>query len=169
MKTNFYACLATLLCVATAQGQVQPYVPYDGSSQPYAGHPMSDIGYCDCGEAVCGCEPTTSMPQCGCASAPMCGCESAPPCDYDNGHIGFEATCGTELVCEPGCDDMVNCSSGGCDGCGSNSCMGNCPLAGLMSCSGGDEPFSLFGSCGNFTMGGWVQLGYHDENNTLVQ
>tara|TARA_R110002049_G_scaffold2750_7_gene22072 strand:+ start:7809 stop:8972 length:1164 start_codon:yes stop_codon:yes gene_type:complete len=72
-----------------------------------------------------------------------------------------------ELACEPGCDDYISCDSGACDSGGG--CGGGCPIGGLLGKfkGGSDEPFELFGSCGNLSMGGWIQMGYHDENNTL--
>ena len=162
MTTKTYVCLAMFLCVTlpggmAASGNEYPQVQYRTHQvQPAPGDAVSQVGCCDCGEAVCGCEQ---------AMTPECGCEVSSPCGCDMGSSACgecEATCGMELACQPGCDDYVSCGGGAKSG----SCFGDgCSLAGLSG--GGDDAFELFGSVGNFSMGGWVQLGYHDENNTL--
>lgn len=69
--------------------------------------------------------------------------------------------------CESGCD--TGCDGGGCStGCNS-CCDSGLGLGSLFSrrCSNG-EPQRLFGiGCSNITVGGWTQVGYHDENNNL--
>jgi len=64
-----------------------------------------------------------------------------------------------------GCDTAITGNSNGAcyDGCGSGSlfdagCLGDCELG---------DPCSLFGECRGFTVGGWVQVGYHDSNLIL--
>ena len=156
MRIGILGCLATLLCVIAANGN-EPQ--YGQLSHAYATNGSSGqvapVVHCDCGEAVCGCEQTVVSPECGCETAPLCGCApSAALC------APCESTCGMELPCAAGCDDGLGCSTGG-------SCLGSCPLGGLMESGSSSDAFSLFGSVGNFSMGGWVQLGYHDEANSL--
>jgi len=78
-----------------------------------------------------------------------------------------EPACGCEIV-----ESDCGCSDGSCDGCcdsGCDSgCMSGCGL--LDDCSlMGDcclgDPWQLFGSVGQYDVGGWVSLGYH--NNAL--
>ena len=77
-----------------------------------------------------------------------------------------EAVCGCEAVVPQGGCDMGGCDMGGCDGmpaCETGcDCGGGCPLGGCLSgdCGLGD-PFTLFGTVGNFSIGGWTQIGYH--------
>lgn len=104
---------------------------------------------------------------CDCGSGPDCGCEVAM----------------SDFGCDESCDG--DCGSGGCGsgGCGSMAGhgvsksgllggRGNGHFEGSLFDSGflGDgelgEPWELFGECCGFTMGGWVQLGYH--NNSLL-
>jgi hypothetical protein len=79
----------------------------------------------------------------------------------------------------PAASDCNNCGSSYCGGCDSvpacgceNGCDGfDCPSSGIlddgcMDCELGD-PYTLLGHCGNFKMGGWVQLGYHNKNLQL--
>ena len=92
---------------------------------------------CDCTDAACGCEVAPSL-------TPVCGCESA----------GTAAGCGCEFA---GCD------AGGCDmPCCDSSC-GECPLG---DCDLGD-PFTLFGDDCGWSIGGWLQMGYHSKANGL--
>ncbi len=69
-------------------------------------------------------------------------------CDCD------EPICGCEPVAEEGACD-AGCEPG-CDGIG----------GGLLSCTEGDlgDPFSLFGEVGPYSVGGWLQLGYHSNS-----
>ncbi len=68
-----------------------------------------------------------------------------------------EVACGCDGPCDGGCAMGGSC---GCDnGCAGGLCDHGC-LCG--DCDLGD-PFTLFGTCGNFKMGGWVQLGYTDK------
>jgi hypothetical protein len=72
-------------------------------------------------------------------------------CDCD------EPICGCEPVAEEGSCD-AGCDSS-CDGMG-------CGL-GLLDRMGGDldDPFTLFGSVGPYSVGGWLQLGYHSNSD----
>ncbi len=83
----------------------------------------------------------------GCAEFvdPACGCEIA--------HCGGQCIggCGGGVGCGNGCCGDADCGCG--DSCGP-----------LLDCNLGD-PFSLFGTVGNFSIGGWASLGYH--NNAL--
>lgn len=64
-----------------------------------------------------------------------------------------------ELPC--GCDGACDCDpymSSDCDdGCDSAGCLAN-----GMNCDLGD-PFTLFGSVGSISVGGWAQFGYHNK------
>ncbi len=82
---------------------------------------------------------------CDCG-APVCGCETTEGCDSGNG-------CDSNGCCDSGCDSM--------------GCLGKGKLRGritsyLDDCCHGDQ-WSLFGSVGNFSVGGWTQLGYFDR------
>jgi len=57
-----------------------------------------------------------------------------------------------------GGDPCGNCDAPCCGGYGQTSCFDSETLG---------DPYSLFGNCGNFTIGGWAQLGYHSQNNIL--
>ncbi|MCG8651371.1 MAG: porin, partial [Pirellulales bacterium] len=79
-----------------------------------------------------------------------------------------QPVCGCETItnCDAGC-----CDSGGCDSCCDSGCglglgsrLGD--LIGLGDCCLGD-PYTLFGEHCGWSAGGWVQLGYHSEANTL--
>lgn len=81
---------------------------------------------------------------CDCGE-PVCGCEAADPCCDDG--------------CDGGCDSACGCGSGlgsMLDGCS----LGDCCLG---------EKWSLFGNGnhGNFSAGGWLQMGYHSKANGL--
>ncbi len=69
--------------------------------------------------------------------------------------------------CDTGCDSGCDTSCGGCDSCGF-SALGGIDLLGDC-CLG--EPFSLsdqlFCEGSAWSVGGWSQIGYHDENNGL--
>ena len=68
--------------------------------------------------------------------------------------------------CDTGCGNY--CDSG-CDSCCSSSCCG-CGLGSLFDCCLGDEfkvGSMLFDDCSQWSIGGWTQLGYHDESNGL--
>ncbi|TWT92104.1 porin [Stieleria varia] len=78
---------------------------------------------------------------CDCGE-PACGCEAA-----DLGCCDTDSAC-----CDSGCD-------GGCDsGCGLG--IGDC-LTGGDCCLG--DPWSLFGTEGAYSVGGWIQMGYHSK------
>ncbi|WP_164102820.1 porin [Candidatus Laterigemmans baculatus] len=67
-----------------------------------------------------------------------------------------EVVCGCEEVLAPacGCEGMVE---GGCDGaCGG--CASGCDLG---------DPFRLIGEHGNWSAGGWIQMGYHNNDIPL--
>ena len=70
-------------------------------------------------------------------------------CDCD------EPICGCEPVAEEGACD-AGCDSS-CDGMGCN--------LGLLNKGGLDDPFTLFGEVGPYSVGGWLQLGYHSSTN----
>ena len=125
-----------------------------------AGGPSADGNYHALYQAAPG--STGQVAQVSCCDAEVgCGCEV--PCDCDvaceptcDSGCCEEPACGAELCCETGCD-------GGCDsacGCGGGSCLGDL----LGDCCHG-EPFALFGECGAWSAGGWIQMGYH--NNAL--
>ncbi|MCM2371159.1 outer membrane beta-barrel protein [Aporhodopirellula aestuarii] len=91
---------------------------------------------CDCGEPVCGCEPTCCDPVCGdnLCCEPECGCEVA---------------CCEDTCCDSGCD------SAGC-------AIGGCELGGCLPMGDCGDPCSLFGDIGHgINVGGWASLGYH--------
>lgn len=68
-----------------------------------------------------------------------------------------EPICGCELVrVEPPC-----CDNNSCDSMHSGDCLGKLSCCG--SCCLGD-PYSLFGEHCGYSVGGWVQLGYQNEN-----
>ena len=89
---------------------------------------------------------------CDCGQ-PVCGCDPA----------GCDTTCnsGCETGCDTGCaatcDSACGCDSGCDSGCGLGSCT-DCDLG---------DPFALFGEHCGYSMGGWIQLGYHSKGNTL--
>lgn len=77
-----------------------------------------------------------------------------------------EAVCGCEPVgCQTG-----GCESGICDGACGGGCDSGCGL-GLGGHGAGDcclgDPYKLFGDCGNYSAGGWIQMGYHNKNLPL--
>lgn len=90
------------------------------------------------------CESTN----CDCGE-PVCGCEVAcePAC-------GCEGACDCEVTCDSGCDSM--CGSGIGLGLGLGDLIGDCCLG---------EPYTLFGECDGFSIGGWAQFGYHSKNS----
>ncbi|MFK8113988.1 MAG: porin [Rubripirellula sp.] len=97
----------------------------------------------------CGCEPVAS---CGCEAAADCGCEM----------MSVPASCGCEAAADCGCEMG---GGFGCDsGCDSGCDCGGCPLG--MECDLGD-PFTLFGEHCGWSVGGWLQLGYHNKANSL--
>ncbi len=139
---------------------------------------------CGCGDAICGCEAVV-----GCGAGPACGCE--PACGVSGGCVGLGCesaiTTGPACGCEPACGAGPSCAAGpacgfepacgvdpcsgadpcGGSGCGGGSCLGDCCLGGgCFDCCLG-EPCRLLGDCGNFSAGGWISLGYHDEANSL--
>lgn len=78
----------------------------------------------------------TEIQQVSCeCDEPICGCE--PVADED--------------ACDAGSDDS-------CDGMGRS--------LGLLDCGKGDlgDPFTLFGEVGPYSVGGWLQLGYHSND-----
>lgn len=103
---------------------------------------------------------------CDCGGGPDCGCEVAMP-DF-----------GCDGTCDGGCDGACGSSRGsaikhGVSACGGLGCSGDDCCEGSLFDSGflGDcdlgDPWELFGECCGFTMGGWVQLGYHSDNLIL--
>ncbi|MEM6980043.1 MAG: porin [Planctomycetota bacterium] len=98
---------------------------------------LAPVGFFDgCGDGGCDecmeCEPAIE-PDCGCETS--CDCQCEEPCGCDTAY---------------GCDSAGGCDDGGCGG----------ALPGLFDCDLGDA-FSLFGEAGGYTIGGWVQTGYH--------
>ena len=86
---------------------------------------------------------------CDCGE-PVCGCEPVFGCDADG-------------CLDAGCDGLCD---GGCDsagGLGSGLGLGS---LGLGDCCLGD-PFTLFGECGAWSAGGWIQMGHHNKNIPL--
>ena len=80
--------------------------------------------------------PQTGVASVGCdCGQPVCGCEAV-------------GACGGGL-CDSGCDS-------GCDACcdGGGCLLGDCCLG---------EPWTLFGDCGPWSAGGWIQMGYHNR------
>ena len=125
--------MATLCCFGgtlTVQGQT----PIDEGI-------IAQVGHCDCGEAICGCESVGGCCDSGCDSGDSCGCEAVSSCDSG----------GCDSACDSGCG---GCSSG-------------CPLLGGLTDCCLSDPFVLFGEHCGWSAGGWVQLGYHSEANTL--
>jgi hypothetical protein len=85
----------------------------------------------------------SSSGDCGCAGEASCGCE--------------EASCG----CEPSCGCDNGCSSCGCN---DGSCLfGDCCLGDAWTLKSCYDPCG----CCEHTVGGWVSLGYYDDNNRL--
>ncbi len=86
---------------------------------------------------------------CDCGE-PVCGCEPVAACDSD---------CCNDGCCDSGCDSC--CDSG----CGLGDCLG------MGDCLSGDcchgDPYTLFGDCGPYSAGGWMQLGYFNKPNSL--
>ena len=77
-----------------------------------------------------------------------------------------EPTCSAGDCCDPCCDD--GCGDGCCDTCcGGNGCCDTCLLGG---CCLGEQWLlkdAIVGPCCWLDMGGWTQLGYHDEATRL--
>ncbi|QEG43841.1 porin [Roseimaritima ulvae] len=123
------------------------YITEASAQQPYAVQPVGfhQAVACDCGEPACGCETTACEPACGCED-PACGCET----------VSCDPACGCEdlAACDSGCDSA--CDAPG--GCGGSCCLGDCDLG---------DPCTLFGEHDNFSVGGWLQLGYHTKANGL--
>jgi len=91
---------------------------------------------CDCGEPVCGCEEVAC-------------CDADPCCDSG---------------CDAGCCDSGCCDSGCCDsGFGLGLMDHFDDMIGCGDCCLGD-PCSLFGECGPYSAGGWVQTGFHTSD-----
>jgi hypothetical protein len=82
-----------------------------------------------------------------------------------------EPVCGCEPVLGLGAD---GCAGAGCDGLCDGGCDSACGLGsrlglgglGLGDCNLGD-PFTLFGECGAWSAGGWIQMGHHNKNIPL--
>lgn len=129
MRLSKLAFLAAVCCGTALTAGTNTFAAEAGVVQ---------VGYCDCGQAVCGCESVGCCDSCGEAS---CGCEVA--------------------ACDTGCD--IGCDSGCDSGCG---CGSGCPLGECIECNLGD-PYSLFGEHCGYSAGGWLQLGYHNKANTL--
>jgi hypothetical protein len=133
MRLKRLAFLAAMCCCGTAMTAAH------STAAGEAG--VIQVGYCDCGEAVCGCEPVADC--CGGCGEAVCGCEPVAACDSG--------------CCDSGCDS----------GCAAGSCLtGCCSLKGCMKCDLGD-PCSILGECGPYSAGGWVQMGYFNKANTL--
>ena len=94
-----------------------------------------------------------------CASAcdcgePVCGCEQVDSCCDPCGDSCDSGCC--DVGCDSGCDSAYGCGSG-------------CPLGlpGLLGdCCLGDQ-WTLFGEHCGWTAGGWAQMGYHSNANSL--
>lgn len=119
MKLSKLALLAAICCGSTAFAADNHTAYYESGLQ--AGSGIAQVGFCDCGEADCGCEAVTD---CGCSD----GCDGG---------------------CDGGCDSACGLDLGG---------LGCCDL---------DDPMTLFGSYKNYSAGGWLQMGYHSEGNSL--
>jgi hypothetical protein len=85
-------------------------------------------------------EASDSSSSCGCAEEAGCGCE--------------ESSCGCEPSC--GCNGGCGCDDGGC-------LFGDCCLGDAWTLKSCYDPC---GTC-DHTVGGWVSLGYYDDNNRL--
>lgn len=140
MKRKLLATLALMCCgvgVADAQSPQSLY-PSHATQQ----HGIAQVGYCDAAEISCGCEGP-----CDC-SIPM-----------DDAGCGFESGCDSCGAVDAGCGCEVGTCDSGCD----SGCGGGCSLSLL----GGDcdlgDPWSLFGSEGNISVGGWIQMGTHTK------
>ncbi|QDT03010.1 hypothetical protein K227x_13890 [Rubripirellula lacrimiformis] len=107
---------------------------------------VSQVSHCDCGLSDCGCD--AAMPALGCDG----GCEGN--CD---GGCGLRDCGGNDWI-DAGCGDLAACDTG---------CGGGLFDNGFLSDSELGDPYNLLGECCGFTMGGWVQLGYHNKNLSL--
>jgi hypothetical protein len=91
------------------------------------------------------------LTSCECADEPACGCEEeAAECGDGCG----DDACGDVGCCESADDCCSTCCDSGC------SLLGDCCLG---------DPWTLqdsvCGPCAPFTIAGWMQFGYHDEND----
>ncbi|MEM6472529.1 MAG: porin [Planctomycetota bacterium] len=89
-------------------------------------------------------ELVSHLAACDCGE-PVCGCEDIDDCCDPCGD-----SC--DGGCATGCDSAFGCDSG----CSIGSLLGDCCLG---------DPWSLFGEHCGYSVGGWVQMGYH--NNAL--
>ncbi len=80
------------------------------NSKVFGTQPVALVAWCDCDEAVCGCECPAAAPTCGSESS---GCEPAEsePATCDSSSCA--ADCDAQI--ESNCCDASGCDSSGCD------------------------------------------------------
>ncbi|TWU54556.1 hypothetical protein Poly51_32750 [Rubripirellula tenax] len=149
MRLNKLAFLAALCGGAVINAGSNASNLYGQTSSPHESA-VSQVSYCD-----------DEIPACGCEGS----CDGTCDGGFMSGGFGdYSADCGTSDCGSGACgsgDYAMDCGAGG--GCGEGGLFDS----GFLGQGSLGEPISLLGECCGFSMGGWAQLGYHNNDLAL--